>query len=134
MVVGLERERERERERESARARERERDFSSSFSSFSWFQILSLTSLIPKPQKTRNRHPFLYPSMTDDEFALSFGREFGNEKALRCQNPWFLGWEDAVEMWTFSPSADAAAAAAEEEEEEEGGEGTGEEGEEREEE
>lgn len=62
--------------------------------------------------------------MPDDDFRLRFGREYGNEDALRCQNPWFLGWEDAVEMWTLPP-ADADGF-----EEEEGGEG----GEEREEE
>ena len=62
--------------------------------------------------------------MPDDAFRLRFGCEYGNEDALRCQNPWFLGWEDAVEMWTLPP-ADSAAF----EEEEEGGEGgEGEEG------
>ena len=61
--------------------------------------------------------------MPDEDFALRFGAEFGNEEALRCQNPWFLGWEDAVEMWTFSSPAAAAAAAEKEEEGEEGGEG-----------
>lgn len=61
--------------------------------------------------------------MPDEDFALkfkSFGAKFKNKDALRCQNPWFLGWEDAVEMWTFSP---AAAAAEEGEEGEQEGEG-----------
>ena len=58
--------------------------------------------------------------MTDEDFQKSFGREFGNEEALRCQNPWFLGWEDAVEMWTFSSDADAGLGEEEEGEEEEG--------------
>ena len=69
--------------------------------------------------------------MPDADFALRFGAEFGNKQALRCQNPWFLGWEDAVEMWTFFSSPDDAGAGAaekgeerrehEEEGEEEGG-------------
>jgi len=39
--------------------------------------------------------------MKDEEFEVEFGEKFGNREALKCQNPWFLGWEDAVAMWRF---------------------------------
>lgn len=57
--------------------------------------------------------------MTDDDFASTFGEGFGNREALSCQNPWFMGWEDAVEMWRFSPAAEEGGEGGEEAEEEE---------------
>lgn len=47
---------------------------------------------------TRGGHPWAYPHQTDAEFAATHG---DLSTRLRCQNPWFLEWEDAVAMWTL---------------------------------
>jgi hypothetical protein len=49
---------------------------------------------------TRGGHPWSWPHRTDDEFKAEYG---GLSARLRCQNPFFLTWEDAVEMWTLPP-------------------------------
>ena len=37
--------------------------------------------------------------MRDEDFAAAFGHY---SERIRCQNPWFLPWEQANEMWDLS--------------------------------
>ena len=46
---------------------------------------------------TRGGHPWIWLSMTDQEFAEQYSKQYGGH--LRCQNPWFLPWEFAETMW-----------------------------------
>lgn len=47
---------------------------------------------------TRGGHPWLWPAATDAEMAAQFGRY---SDRIRCQNPWFLPYEEAERMWTI---------------------------------
>ena len=48
---------------------------------------------------TRGGHPWVYPSLTDAQFVEFVGKPANNTKLLRCQNPFFLPYADAVDMW-----------------------------------
>ena len=47
---------------------------------------------------TRGGHPWVWPGLTDEEFSEAYGRY--NDR-LRCQNPWFMPFKTAEEMWTM---------------------------------
>lgn len=47
---------------------------------------------------TRGGHPWIWPAYSDADFAKKYG---GVSDRLRCQNPWFLPYEDAEKMWTI---------------------------------
>jgi hypothetical protein len=48
---------------------------------------------------TRGGHPWIWPAAArDEQFAAEFGRY---SPLLRCQNPWFLPWEAAEDMWAI---------------------------------
>ena len=52
---------------------------------------------------TRGGHPWLYPPLSDAEFAAEFGEPLGAADLLKCQNPFFLPYQDAVAQWKIVP-------------------------------
>eukprot|EP00884_Botryococcus_braunii_P013073 jgi/Botrbrau1/21767/Bobra.43_1s0157.1 len=52
---------------------------------------------------TRGGHPWVYPPMTDADFATQYGKLSAH---LRCQNPWFLAREHADGMWKIRESSE----------------------------
>ena len=49
---------------------------------------------------TRGGHPWVYPALKDAEFAEAFGAKYG-APAVRCQNPWYLPYEEVDAMWNI---------------------------------
>lgn len=54
---------------------------------------------------TRGGHPWLYPALTDAQMEEDFGQY---SDRIRCQNPWFMRYEDADRMWTLQPQEHGA--------------------------
>lgn len=62
-----------------------------------WWQAHNMVS--EHSAATRGGHPWVFPALTDDEFQEEYG---GYSDRLRCQNPWFMPFETAEEMWTMT--------------------------------
>jgi hypothetical protein len=62
-----------------------------------WWRAHNMVS--EHSSSTRGGLPWLYLAQTPQEFSENVGASAGNTEVLKCQNPFFLPYEDAVTMW-----------------------------------
>jgi hypothetical protein len=62
-----------------------------------WWRAHNMVS--EHTSSTRGGLPWLYLAQTPQEFSETVGASAGNTEVLKCQNPFFLPYEDAVTMW-----------------------------------